>query len=149
MGVTTKSLYDTDFVEWTARTAELIREGRLDEVDLDHLAEEIEDLGKSNLAAVESQLRVMLMHLIKRRIQPEKQGASWQRSITRGRIQIDVRLEHSPSLRRYLDRNLGKIYRKAVRDALRETGLVGQARGLNIPDECPYTLEELLERDDL
>jgi hypothetical protein len=54
MATTTKSLYDTDFVEWTARTAELLREGRFDEVDLEHLAEEVEDLGRSDRAAVSS-----------------------------------------------------------------------------------------------
>jgi len=47
MGITTKTLYDTDFVEWTARTAELQREGRFEDIDLENLAEEVEDLGKS------------------------------------------------------------------------------------------------------
>ena len=71
MGVTTRTLYDRDFVEWTARTAGLLREGRLDEVDLENLAEEIETLGRSERSAVRSQLRRMLVHLVKLSIQPE------------------------------------------------------------------------------
>src|SRR5580700_894552 len=67
MATTTKTLYDTDFVEWTAHTAELLREGRLDAVDLEHLAEEIEDLGKSDRHTVLSHLHRLLLHQIKRK----------------------------------------------------------------------------------
>src|ERR1700730_3338372 len=102
MGTTTKSLYDTDFVEWTAQTAELIREGRFDAVDAEILAEEIEDLGKSARTAVRSQLLRMLMHLIKQRIQSDRDGSSWRTSIMSARQEIRLRLEDSPSLRRHL-----------------------------------------------
>jgi len=68
----TKTLYDTDFVEWTARTAELVRKRRFEEVDLENLAEEIADLGNSEQSAVKSQLSRMLMHLVKERIRPER-----------------------------------------------------------------------------
>lgn len=81
MGATTKTLYDTDFVEWTARTAELVRSGRLSEVDLEQVAEEIEDLGKRDRASAESLLFRILLHQVKRKIQPERDGASWRKSI--------------------------------------------------------------------
>ena len=68
MGTTTKTLYDTDFVEWADQTAALVRAGRFNEVDVENLAEEIEGLGKSERKAVRSQLRRMLMHLIKQQI---------------------------------------------------------------------------------
>lgn len=147
MATTTKTLYDTDFVEWTARTAQLLREGRFEEVDLENLAEEVEDLGKSDRSAVRSQLARMLLHLVKERIQPERSGASWRASIVGGRLEIDIKLEDSPSLRRHLQENLQKIYRRAVRDALQETNLTERARELDIPKDCPYTLDELLEGD--
>jgi len=41
MGAAARTLYDSDYVEWTARMAELLREGHLEDVDLEHLAEEI------------------------------------------------------------------------------------------------------------
>ena len=68
MGATTKTLYDTDFAEWASHTAELLRVGRMLDVDLEHVAEEIEDLGKSERSAIESQLRRLLKHKIKQLI---------------------------------------------------------------------------------
>jgi uncharacterized protein YaaN involved in tellurite resistance len=147
MGATTKTLYDTDFVEWTAQTAELLRAGRLDQADLEHAAEEIADLGKSERSAIASQLHRMLMHLIKQRIQPERDGTSWRRSITEGRAEISYRLDDSPSLRRYAQDSLQKIYERAVRDALFETGLAEKRWELNLPAQCPYELRDLLEAD--
>jgi hypothetical protein len=145
MATTTKTLYDTDFVEWTAHTAELLREGRLDAVDLEHLAEEIEDLGKSDRHTVLSHLHRLLLHEIKRKIQPERAEASWRHSITTSRARIRFKIADSPSLRRLLERNLQKTYRQAIKDALFETGL----QSADLPQQCPHTLDQLLERNDL
>src|SRR5437870_1161562 len=109
MGTTVKSLYDTDFVEWTDHTADLLRSGRIDEIDIEHLAEEIEDLGRNNRSAVRSQLGRMLMHLIKQKVQPELDGSRWQSSIVDAVREIRVKIEDSPSLRRHLKENLEKI----------------------------------------
>lgn len=143
MATDTKTLYDTDFVEWTERTAALLREGRFDEIDIEHAAEEIEDLGRSERWTVQSQLKRMMKHLIKQRIQPERAGASWQVSIDNARDRVEFQIEDSPSLRRYAEENLQKIYRRAVRDALAETGI--NPKQANLPEECPYTLYDLLE----
>ena len=145
MSATTKTLYDTDFVEWTARMAGLLREGRFDEVDLEHVAEEIEGLGRSERLAVRSQLRRMLTHLIKMRIQPERAGVSWRGSIVNARIEILDHTADSPSLRRHAETNLQRIYREAIELALAETNLASRAKELDIPAKCPYTLDELLE----
>jgi len=145
MATTTKALYETDFVEWTAQTAGLLRDGRLDEVDLEHVAEEIEDLGKSDQRAVRSHLSRLLKHQIKRQIQPERDGPSWRESITTSREELGYLLADSPSLRRFLEKNLQGIYRRALKDALFETGL----KSAGLPRDCPYALDELLERDDL
>ena len=145
MGTTTKALYETDFVEWTAQTAGLLRDGRLDEVDLEHVAEEIEDLGKSERSTVASHLLRLLLHQIKRKIQPERDGSSWRHSITTSRAKIKFKIADSPSLWRFLEENLHELYRRAVKDALFETGL----KSAEVPRDCPYTLNELLERDDL
>jgi hypothetical protein len=145
MATTTKTLYDTDFVEWTAHTAGLLREGRLDDVDLEHLAEEIEDLGRNDQHTVLSHLSRLLKHQIKRKIQPERDGSSWRSSVTTSREKIELKIADSPSLRLLLEKNLQKSYRQAIKDALFETGL----KSADLPQQCPYTLDELLERDDL
>ena len=100
MGTTVKSLYDTDFVEWTAHTADLLRQGRFADVDLANLIEEIESLGRNDQDAVRSQLSRMLMHLVKQKIQPERWGKSWRQSIVDAAREIHIKLESSPSLRR-------------------------------------------------
>ena len=145
MGTTTKTLYDTDFVEWTAYTAGLLRAGRLDDVDLEHVAEEIEDLGKSHQHAVLSHLSRLLKHQIKRKIQPERDGSSWRHSVTTSRERIEYKIADSPSLRLLLEHNLQRVYHRAIQDALFETGL----KSMDLPQQCPDTLDELLERDDL
>ena len=146
-GTLTKTLYDTDFVEWAAATAELLRQRRFDDVDWEHLIEEIVSLGQSYEHAVRSQLRRMLMHLVKMRIQPERAGTSWRRSIADARAEIEDLMERSPSLRRHLEENLEKVYGRAIKQALDETNLKSQAKTLAIPQKCPYTLDELLEGD--
>ena len=147
MGVIAKSLYDTDFAEWTAETAELLRKRRFDELDLENLIEEIESLGRSQQHAVRSQMQRMLMHLVKQAIQPEREGTSWRLSIVDARREIRGHLEISPSLRRRLEAALQKSYRNAIKDAIDETGLAADPRTLPIPAACPYSLHDLLESE--
>jgi hypothetical protein len=140
MGATIpKTLYDTDFAAWSSHTAALVRAGRLEEVDLEHVAEEIEDLGKSERRSVRAQLRRMLMHQVKQQIQPKRNSASWASSIENARQQILDELEDSPSLRPYLEENLQKIYGQAVKQAVIETGVKA-----SVAEQCPYTLDQLL-----
>ena len=145
MSTTVKTLYDTDFVEWTSRTAELLRAGRLEEVDLEHVAEEIEDLGRSERRAIRSPLRRLLVHALKTRIQSERAGRSWKGSIVSAQKEIRDQLRDAPSLRRHLEESLPEIYRDAIEVALAETHLRTGRQAPDIPAECPYSLAELLE----
>ena len=150
MATLTKTMYDTDFVEWTAQTAELLREGRFGELDLKHVVEEIEDLGKGDFKAVRSPLRRMLTLLVKRKIQPGRAGTSWLISMANARREILDDFRYSPSMRQRLSNEVGVVYREAIEDALLETGLAGQSTSLGIPGACPFTLAELLgDRPDL
>jgi hypothetical protein len=135
-----KSLYDTDFAEWSDRTAELLRARRFDEADIENVAEEIQSLSKSEQSAVWSFLQLLLMHKIKRIIQPEGDGASWRVSIEKARQALENRIADSPSLRSYLQVNLQKIYRQAVTLALLETDLEHAA----VARQCPWDLDTLL-----
>src|SRR5438874_1913261 len=107
---TSTNLYETDFVEWTAHTAEMLRSGRMDEIDIEHLAEEIEDLGKRDRRAVRSQVRRMLVHLIKQKMQPERDGSSWRGSILSAQGEILDDIADSPSLRRHLRDTPERLY---------------------------------------
>jgi hypothetical protein len=145
MATITKTLYDTDFVEWTAQTAELLRQWRFEEIDLEHVVEEIEDLGKRDFKTAQSDLGRMLVHLIKQRIQPDRDGISWRGSIVRARREILDELSFSPSLRCRLSDEVHRVYREALEDALEETNLTARRADLGIPGDCPFTLAQLLD----
>jgi Domain of unknown function DUF29 len=147
MGALTKTLYDTDFVVWADRTAELLRQGKFDEVDLEHLIEEVENLAKSDRRAVRSQLGRLIMHLVKLRIQPERETSGWRSSIVDARRQINALIEDSPSLLHHLEQTLERNYAGAVKDALDETGLASRRGKIKIPEACPFTLSQLLESE--
>ncbi|MHC5725341.1 MAG: DUF29 domain-containing protein, partial [Nostoc sp.] len=69
------NLYEQDFYLWIQTTAELLKQGRLTELDLENLIDEIETMGRSEKKALRSNLEVVLMHLLKYKYQAEKRGS--------------------------------------------------------------------------
>ncbi|NEP55960.1 MAG: DUF29 domain-containing protein [Symploca sp. SIO2G7] len=132
--------YDLDFYGWINKNVELLRGGRLAEIDVEHIAEELESMGKRDLRQLRSRLQVLVMHLLKWQYQPEKQSKSWLATIQHQRDEIEALLMDSPSLRRQLEPGVEIIYPKAVRDASRETDLPETA----FPLSCPFEIEEIL-----
>jgi hypothetical protein len=135
--------YDADFYSWTQQTAELIQQGRTDEVDLEHVAEEIADMGKRDRRELRSRLILLLRHLLKWQMQPALRSASWRSTTVEQRIQIALVLSDSPSLRRIASHELTSLYLNAVRTAVSETGLAADT----FPPYCPYSLEQMLGGD--
>lgn len=135
--------YDQDLVRWARETAELIREGSWQAVDVEHLAEELEDLSKSERRAIASQLVRLLLHLLKWQYQPERCSDSWIDSITDARLQIELAIQDSPSLRSYPTLVLAQSYQRARRSAAMQTGRPLET----FPETCPYRLEEILDED--
>jgi hypothetical protein len=68
--------YDTDIIAWAREQAQLPRTGRLDALDIEHLADEIEDVGKSEQRELEHRMAVVLARLIKWHYQPERRGTA-------------------------------------------------------------------------
>ena len=137
------SLYDEDFAIWTAETARLLRAGRFDEVDIEHVAEEIEDMGKRDKRELHSRLTVLILHLLKWKWQPEKQTRGWQSTLLTQRAELDRLMEDSPSLRRTVAAAVAKVYPAALTTVALETGLPSAA----FPGECPYSPDQILDRD--
>jgi hypothetical protein len=136
--------YETDFHAWAMQSARLLREGKLTELDAEHVAEELEGMSAGERRELLNRLQVLLLHLLKHQYQPERRGKSWLLTINHQRTAIERLLEHSPSLKTLLDaETLGKVYRKAVRDTVIETDL---ERHL-FPVDCPYRLEQILDED--
>jgi len=138
-----KELYDLDFFQWTQQNADLLRRGRVDAADLEHIAEELEDMGKSNKWTVQSFLRRLLVHLLKWQIQPAKRSKSWQNSIANSRFRLESIFKQSPSLQRFAKNSVDEVYPKAVRQAAIQTGLDRK----KFPRECPYTFAQLMDED--
>ena len=138
-----KELYDRDFFLWTVRNAELLRAGRLDEADLQHIAEEIEDMGKREQRELESRLIVLLVHLLKGRVQPNRRGASWMGTIKIQRDEIARLLKKMPTLCNALAEEVPEAYRSAVLRAAIQTGLAESS----FPETCPFGLEQILDRE--
>jgi predicted DNA-binding ribbon-helix-helix protein len=133
--------YETDFYLWTQEQVTLLREGRLDELDVPNLVEEIDSLGRSQRHELRSRLRVLLLHLLKWHHQPERQGPSWESTISEQRIHIDELLSDSPSLRPQVPIILPHAYALARRSAHRETRVPLST----FPETCPYTVEQVLD----
>lgn len=135
--------YEADYARWCAEQGALLREGRLDALDRDNLAEEIESLGRSDRREIENRLKTLLAHLLKWRFQPSGRGGSWRGTIRDQRVQIAKVIKESPSLRSHPAKALAEEYANAVPEAVDETGLAEDA----FPATCPFTIEQILDPD--
>jgi len=79
---------NSDYYAWTLQTAERLRDGQVSEVDLNDVAQELEDMGKAQRQALGSHLKVLIVHLLRWRYQPSFCGVSWRLSITNARDEI-------------------------------------------------------------
>lgn len=131
---------DEDYCAWAYAQARALREGRLDDIDINNIAEELEDLGKSQRRELTNRLAVLIAHLLKWQHQDAFRGNSWKATITEQRLRIADHLEENPSLRAQLPEVIVKAYRYGVQRAVRETGF---SRG-TFPDRCPYNEVDLL-----
>jgi hypothetical protein len=139
----TTMLYDTDFALWAEQTAQMLKDGRISDIDLEHLIEEVEDLSGRERDALYSNLKVVLLHLLKWEFQPHKQTNSWRASIREHRQRIKRQIKKSPSLKSYPNEILDECCNEARELAVDETGLP-----LNIfPAECPYAIADILSSE--
>jgi hypothetical protein len=137
-------LYERDILSWSEHQADLLRRlargERVNDVDWTHVVEEIEDVGLSELHAVESFLDLMLVHLLKLHGWPKSPSVDhWRAEI--GSFQKNAARRFAPSMRQRLD--VAKLYRDAVEqlEGLHYDGVAGRLG----PVACPLTLNELLD----
>jgi Domain of unknown function DUF29 len=136
-------LYDRDFYAWANQQASLLRAGRLSEADLDHIAEEIESMGKAEKRELVSRLTVLLLHLLKWRYQPERRGNSWRNTIKIQRITVASLLADNPSLKPVLNQAIEEAYRVAVLEAENETGMAEET----FPPACPWPFAQTMDAE--
>ncbi len=133
--------YEKDFYAWIVRNVQLLREGKLSEIDIKNIAEELESMGKSEQRELINHLIVLLAHLLKWQFQPDHRSNSWNGTIIEQRRRIKRLLKDSPSLKRLLNEELGDSYQDAIPEASNETGI----SQTHFPSTCPYTIEQILD----
>lgn len=134
------NLYENDYYLWIKRTAKLISQGEFSQIDTVNLVEEIEDMGKREKRAIESNLTVLLAHLLKYQFQPQKRSNSWTGTIIEHRRRIRKSFRDSPSLRQYFSDIFEETYQDAIRAAAGETGLDPQT----FPSSSPFSQDEVM-----
>jgi len=143
MGISNHELHDKDFYAWTKETAQLLKKGKVSEVDIMNIAEELEDMGISNKRALISCFSILVSHLLKWKFQKERRGKSWQLTIKGQRLKVKDLLHDSPSLKHDIELKLGMAYIDARLIAEKETGLDIET----FPENCPFTLEDCLNEE--
>jgi hypothetical protein len=133
--------YEKDFYAWTLNNAKLLREGKLSEVDIEHIAEEIESMGKSEKRELVNRLAVLIAHLLKWQFQPTRRSKSWTLTIKNQRIELNDLLEESPSLKKELEGKFTHAYERAVLMASEQTGIDEE----DFPKRPPFNLKECLK----
>jgi hypothetical protein len=135
----TASKYEEDFYAWSQEQAQLLRNRRYSELDVDHLMEELESMGGRERRELINRHKILLAHLLKWQFQPDRQFRSWGATIKEQRLSIQDLLEENPSLRSLQDEQIAKAYRLARLVAVRETNL----DEATFPEKCPFSLDEI------
>ncbi|MBW4550763.1 MAG: DUF29 domain-containing protein [Aphanocapsa sp. GSE-SYN-MK-11-07L] len=148
------TLYDRDLQVWIEQTIEQLKKREFESLDTEHLIEELTDLGKSEKNALKSNLKILLAHLLKLKVQnnvPDSMQASWYSSAIEHRQRVLDNLADTPSLNSFLLEALEKAYADARRLAIKEAKLA--KFGVKIPAEseypltCPFSVEQILDED--
>ena len=135
--------YEDDFEQWCYEQAELLRQRRFAELDLPNVIEELESMGSEQRFAFQSSYRLVIAHLLKWEFQPQLRSASWEITIGRERDNIEKREARNPALEGQAKQLVEDVYRSAVREAAKETGLPRDS----FPFDCPYAVEQLRDPD--
>lgn len=139
-----KSLYEQDENLWLTETIKLLKENRLEQLDIENLIEELEDLSKRDKNRVESFLRQIIIHLLLLQYWTTEYDYNyrhWLGEVATFRVQLNRSL--TTNLKQYLLENMGDIYQESV-------FIVNQKTGLSLeifPPFCPYSLEQLLDKN--
>jgi len=134
--------YERDFYSWSLEQGRHLREGRLEALDRDNLAEEIESLGREQFNKLVSALRVLMAHMLNWDHQPPLRSRSWALTIEEQRLEIADVLADNPGLRPRLSEAITRAYRRARIEAAKETALDES----EFPATCPYSFDDVVSR---
>jgi hypothetical protein len=134
--------HNEDLYAWVQEQVAHLRARRIDQLDFDNIAEELGDVGKSEVREMRSALARLLQHMLKWDHQPERRSRSWALTIAEQRDQLAMVLKENHSLKARRAELVDEAYRSALRATLSETKLDMEA----LPARCPYTWDEITGR---
>ena len=148
------TLYDSDLQLWIEQTIQQLQNHEFESLDIQHLIEELVDLGKSEKNTLRSNLKFLLAHLLKLKIQhdaPDSMKGSWYSSVVEHRQRVLDNLADTPSLKSFLVEAIEKAYPDARKLAIKEAKFA--KFGVRIPEESeypitfPFSIEQILNED--
>ena len=147
------TLYDCDLQLWIEQTIGQLKNREFESLDIEHLIEELVDLGKSEKNALRSNLMSLLAHLLKK-VQynvPDSMQGSWLSSVVEHRQRVLNNLADTPSLKSFLGEAVEKAYPVSRKLAIKQGKLA--KFGVRVPEEneypvqCPFSIEQILDED--
>jgi hypothetical protein len=140
-----RASYDKDVILWSQEQARLLRARQFAELDIEHLADEIEDVGKSEKRELASRMAVLLAHLLKWRSQPNNRTNGWRATISDQRKRIALAIKETPSLKAVLRGPDWQedVWLDARSQAWKEMGSADD----DLPESCPWTMDQAADQD--
>ncbi|MBV6323712.1 DUF29 domain-containing protein [Duganella violaceipulchra] len=135
--------YDDDLALWIDAQIQLLLDRRFSELDIGNMVAELDDMKKREIRALKNRLRVLVMHLLKCRYQPEHPQNKWRATLIEQRERLALLLGDSPSLRTSLPEYVQQAYPIAVKLASAETGLPANV----FPTRSPFSVEQILDQN--
>jgi hypothetical protein len=136
--------YDGDVVAWANEQARRLRAGEFHRLDIEHIADEIESVGRTEQQELVNRMAVLIAHLLKWQYQPSHRSRSWENTIREQRARCKRRLKKTPSLRPMLteDEWVDEMWADGVSIARQETSFE------DFPETCPWDLKAEVLKDD-
>ncbi len=147
-------LYERDLQLWIDQTIQQLKNREFGSLDVEHLIEELVDLGRAEKNALKSNLTILLAHLLKLLVQndvPDTMKGSWYSSVLEHRQRVLDNLADTPSLKSLLLETVEKAYHASRKLAIKEGNLA--KFGVRIPAEseypliCPFSIDQILDED--
>lgn len=139
-----RQLYQTDDLAWFETTLKTVQSHRLEALDLDSLAEILEELVRDKKRSGESFLEQIIRHLLLIEYWENERDYNyryWASEIVNFRNQLEI--DMTTNLYQYLEQHLEKIYKRAVKYVIVKTGFTKET----FPTKCPYNIEKLINSD--
>ncbi len=142
---TRPTAYDADVILWSQEQARLLRAGRFSELDIERLADEVEDVGRSEKRELANRMAVLLAHLLKWRSQPQSGANSWRATINDQRKRIALAIKETPSLKAVMrDQDWQEdAWLDARTQARKDTSLADD----DLPESCPWSMDQACDQE--